>query len=140
MLRKIGFGLAMLLILSGLGGISLAGDEVTLQGQFVWNTTSGEEVTGDLKAIFTPTGEDAWDLAFHFEWEGEAKVYSGTVHGSLSEGALEGEVNDGGEGENRHTYRIRGSFKDGEFAGVHTILSNEDGPRDLGTLTLRPVD
>ena len=136
MKRSIGCGLATLLIAVGLG---LAGDEVTLQGQFVWNSIDGE-TTGDLKAVFTPTGKDEWNVAFHFDFQDQANVYKGTAQGSLSDGSLEGEVDDGDEGENKRTYRFRGTFANRAFAGTHARVSTEGEPRDLGTLTLRSAD
>ena len=36
-------------------------------------------------------------------------VYEGTAQGSLSDGSLEGEVDDGDEGESKRTYRFRGT-------------------------------
>ncbi len=136
MKRSTWCGLATLLIAAGRG---LAGDEVTLQGQFVWNASDGE-TKGDLKAVFTPTGKDEWNVAFHFDWEGRSHVYEGTAQGSLSEGSLEGEVDDGDDGEQKRTYRFRGTFENREFAGTHAKVSTEGEPRDLGTLTLRPAD
>ena len=136
MKRSIGCGLAALLIAASLG---LAGDDVTLHGQFVWNSSDGE-TKGDLKAVFTPAGKDEWNVAFHFDWEGRSHVYEGTAQGSLSEGSLAGEVDNGDDGEQKRTYRFRGTFENGEFAGIHAKVSTEGEWRDLGTLTLRPAD
>lgn len=66
--------------------------------------------------------------------------HEGTAQGSLSEGSLEGEVDDGDDGEQKRTYRFRGTFENGEFVGTHAKVSTEGEPRDLGTLTLRPAD
>ncbi len=90
--------------------------------------------------MFTPTGKDEWNVAFHFEWEGQPHVYEGTAQGSLSDDFLEGEVEDGDNDEDKRTYRFRGTFENGEFAGTHAKVSTEGESRDLGTLTLRPAD
>ena len=42
----------------------------------------------------------------------------------------------GDEGESKRSYRFRGTFENGEFAGTHAKGSTEGEPRDLGTLTL----
>ncbi len=55
----------------------------TLTGSFVWNN---ENRTGDMEAVFTPTADGKWNVAFHFMWEDKAQVFKGTAEGSLSEG------------------------------------------------------
>ncbi len=114
-------------VLTGLAG---AAEEKTLKGSFLW-TDSGK--AGDLEAIFTPTGEGTWDVAFHFKWSGEQHVYSGKAEGSLSAGALKGKVQN--EGKNR-TFTFAGSFNEGQFKGTHAEL-NGDKEHETGTLKLK---
>lgn len=77
-----------------------------------------------------PTGEEAWDVSFHFEFRGRAHVYTGTAEGSLSRGALKGEV----KNENRRrTFRFTGTTEGGTFRGTHSEI--EEG-RQYGTGTL----
>ena len=58
MKRSIGFGLVALVFVAG---VIMAGDEVTLEGEFLWNAGGGD-TRGDLRAVFSPTGENEWSL------------------------------------------------------------------------------
>ena len=108
--------------------------DVTLNGQFVWARDDGDR-TGDLKAVFTPTGENEWSVSFYFDWEDGPHVWSGTAKGSLTEGALKGEVNNDSE-ERPQTFRFSGSFTDGLFEGKHAGV-RDDKENELGSLTLK---
>ena len=46
----------------------------------------------ELSGVFTPAGKNEWNVAFHFVWEDEPHVYTGTAKGNLKSGDLEGEV------------------------------------------------
>jgi len=92
------------LVLTLFAGSAAAAGTATLNGSFVWNN---EDQTGDVEAIFTETGEGTWDVAFHFMWEGEPKVFAGTAQGSLSAGELRGEVLNQTK---EHTFTFTGSF------------------------------
>ncbi len=110
---------------------ALAGTEEsrTLTGEFVW-THRGNR--GDLEAVFTATGQETWDVSFHFTFRGTPHTYTGTAEGSLSEGALSGKVLN----ENKkRTFTFTGAFKNGEFRGTHAEI---EGQRVVatGTLTL----
>ena len=108
--------------------------EVTLEGSFVWARDDGDH-TGDLKAVFTPSGDDAWNVAFHFVWEDEPHIYAGTATGNLKSGSLEGEVENDSE-ERKTTFRFAGNFEDGVFKGTHGAL--KDGElNELGTMELK---
>jgi len=111
-----------------------ASETVTLEGSFYWNI-SEKGRRGDLIGVFTPTSQDSWDVAFHFEWEGEPRVWKGSAQGSLTEGSLKGEVQTD-DPEYQFTFRFSGDFKDGTFHGTHGQL--EEGElEDRGTLTLQ---
>ena len=103
---------------------------LTLNGEFAWDAYE----RGKLKAVFTPAGDERWDVAFHFHWSGQPRVFSGTAEGSLTEGKLEGEVRTENK---RRTWVFRGSFEDGRFRGSHAEVSSRGRERDTGSLTLK---
>ena len=101
----------------------------TLTGEFFW---SGGGASGDLEAVFTSTGEQAWNVSFHFQFRGRPHVYRGTAEGSLSQGELQGKVKNENKGR---TFLFSGTVKDGKFRGTH---AETEGGREqkTGTLTL----
>ena len=101
-----------------------------LTGEFKWNR---QDEPGALRAVFTPTGENTWDVSFHFEFRDEPHVYSGTAEGTLGEGSLKGNVMS--DGEKPSPFSFEGKFVDGKFEGTHASLREEE-PQDTGTLTL----
>ncbi len=120
-----------LLLLTAFGTLAGVGDKETLTGSYIWN--SGQP--SDLKAIFTATGENDWDVAFHFRFRGRAEVFSGTASGNLSDGNLKGQVkNKNGHGS--RTFTFSGKFENGTFRGKHAEIF---GKREssTGTLTLK---
>ena len=122
--------LTVILMLSGAS--ALAGETQVLTGSFVWNN---ENITGDLQAEFTQATEGTWTVAFHFEWEGKPRVFSGTAEGSLTDGLLRGEV----QTENKeNTFTFSGRFENGTFNGTHAAIGRDGKERDTGTLTLAP--
>jgi hypothetical protein len=122
--------LAALIVLAFCAGDSQAGESRRLKGGFAWNQ---RDKTGDLEAVFTPTGDKKWDVAFHFTFRDEKHVYSGTAEGGLAEGELKGTVLN--EQKSR-TFMFKGAFADGGFQGTHAeIEDGQDHP--TGTLTLR---
>ena len=111
-----------------------AGESQTLKGDFIWER-SDEQITGELKAIFEPTGDSAWNVSFHFTFEEKQHVYSGTAEGSLTDGALKGKVMS--DGEKPQPFEFEGTFAEGSFEGTHTgFRQGERNP--TGTLTLGP--
>lgn len=101
----------------------------TLTGTFHW--TGGED-KGDLEAVFTPTSEGKWDVAFHFEFDGRPHTYAGTAEGTLA-GDLKGRVRS--DAGNR-TFTFKGTFAGGVFRGTHAEIAG-GGQHPTGTLTLR---
>ncbi|MEM7583436.1 MAG: hypothetical protein AAF560_08660 [Acidobacteriota bacterium] len=120
--------LAVAVLLVSLGSPIQAGDETTMTGEYIWNR---QDVPTTIKAVFTPSGDARWDVSFYFKFREESHVYSGTAEGSLSEGALKGEVRN----ENKkRTFIFSGEFADGVFNGTHAEM--RDGKkRDTGTIT-----
>ena len=107
-------------------------DEVTLTGEFLWKHMNH---TGDLDAVFTKTGDDAWGVEFRFVWEGELHGFRGTAEGSLTDGELRGNVVT--ENPQRpQTFFFAGRFVRGRFTGTHTALQASGGTHPTGTLTL----
>jgi hypothetical protein len=111
---------------------SVAGDDVTMMGGYVWERDDGNH-EGDLKAILSPAGDGQWDIAFHFDWEDGPHVYKGTCSGSL-DGELSGDVTSDGDREMKFTFA--GSFADGTFSGTHNFVTKEGEEKKAGTLTL----
>jgi hypothetical protein len=100
----------------------------TLTGEYRWE----DRARGPLEAVFTATAEAHWNVAFHFTFQGQAHVYRGTATGSLTEGALEGQVWDESKSQ---AYIFRGKAQKGAFRGTHAEV--DDGKEhELGTLTL----
>ena len=114
-------------------GATFAADkDVTLTGKYVWERQDGG-VPGEIKAVFTPTGKHAWDVVFHFEWEGEMRAWAGHAKGSLKNGELEGEGVE--ERDRKRTFVFSGTVEDGVFTGTHGRM--RDGEMsNSGTLTL----
>ena len=126
-MRRMG---AVAVLLMSLGLVTGADEPRTLKGSFEW-TDAGR--TGDLSAVFTPTGEGKWNVAFHFEFRGKPHIYAGTAEGTLAGGDLKGRVlND----EKNRTFSFTGAFTDGEFRGTHAEVG-DDGEHATGTLTLK---
>ena len=116
--------------LAAVGLASGADSSRTLKGTYEW-TDGGNK--GALEAVFTPAGEGKWEVAFHFEFDGQPHVYAGTAEGSLSEGALKGAVK---TENNKRTFTFTGTFQGGTFTGTHAD-SSPDGEHPTGTLTLK---
>lgn len=130
MRREIGTFLALVALVFGASRIARAAQPRRLTGEFAWDT---RDKSGDLEAVFTPTGEHRWDVAFHFSFRNESHVYSGTAEGDLGQGQLKGTVYN--EPKSR-TFTFKGAFADGTFSGTHAEI--EDGAEHAtGTLTLR---
>ena len=126
---------ALLILLAlSLSGIAFSADAETLNGTFVWVRDDGDS-SGDLEATFTKTADGAYDVTFHFEWEGEPRTWKGTAKGNLEKGKLEGEVLTDSE-DNPSTFTFSGKFKKGAFQGTHGQLDREGKLRKTGTLTL----
>jgi hypothetical protein len=109
-----------------------AGDDVTLEGGFVWEREDGDH-EGDLKATLTPTGDGEWTVAFDFDWEDGPHTYTGTCSGSL-DGEFSGDIVSDGDGEMQ--FKFSGKFEDGKFSGTHNFVTKEGELKHAGTLTL----
>lgn len=101
----------------------------TLKGEYWW---SQRDSSGDLEAVFTPSGDGKWDVDFHFTFRGKDHTYSGTAEGRIGEGELSGEVKN--ESKER-TFVFSGTFDGGEFKGTHAEIRGE-GRTETGMLTL----
>lgn len=113
-----------------IGGDSQADESRTLTGEYVWTQ---RDASDPIEAIFTPTGEGLWSVAFHFKFRGEPHVYEGQAEGSLTEGELKGEVRN----ENKQrTFTFKGTFEDGIFNGTHRETTR-GRQRSTGTITLQ---
>ncbi len=129
-MKRVPFMLLVVLVLALFQSVNApAAEEHTLTGEFRWEEMGR---SGDLRTVFTPTGEGTWDVVFYFRFHGESHVYRGTAEGSLSRGALRGTVLDE---DRERTFTFEGAFKNGEFAGTHSEVFS-GGAEKTGTLTL----
>ena len=104
-------------------------DTKTLTGKYLW-TQTGE--AGDLEAVFTPAGENKWNVDFRFAHSGDDHVYSGSAEGNLKDGALSGRVtNEAGKRE--FTFEMK--FEEGRFTGTHAEVTGGN-EKKTGTLNL----
>ena len=111
------------------GAVEGGNSDRVLSGEYVSAFQSGRQ---PLKAVFTPTGVDKWDVVFHFKFHGRAHEFAGRAAGSLDEGPLSGTV----ENESRQrTFSFEGTIRDGEFRGTHAEIKRT-GERRTGSLTL----
>jgi hypothetical protein len=129
-MKRVPFMLLVVLILAAVQSVNApAAEERTLTGEYWWEETGR---SGDLRTVFTPTGEGSWDVVFYFKFRGESHVYRGTARGSLSNGALSGKVVNESK---RRTFTFEGTVKDGAFEGSHAEIFGS-GPSRTGTLNL----
>lgn len=107
-------------------------DATKMKGGFVWERRDGG-TSGDLEAVFTPTGEDSWDVTFYFDWEDEPREWSGTAKGSLNSGSLEGEAQE--DRDRKRTFKFMGQVDAGVFKGEHGAVRDGELSK-RGTLEL----
>lgn len=111
-------------------GVASASDlNRTLSGEYVSSFETGKQ---PLRAVFTPTGNDQWDVTFYFKFHGKKHEYEGTAEGSLDGGELRGTVMNE---HKRRTFTFQGRFRDGEFRGTHAEIKRT-GERRTGSLIL----
>ncbi|NRA37630.1 MAG: hypothetical protein HRU15_05780 [Planctomycetes bacterium] len=143
MIKFSAFFCAIALVIGGMSSATLESAEkksVHMEGTFVWKTRKKD--THDVKATLTETDEKGvYDVRFDFTWKNKGdQVYTGTAKGSVTEGVLAGEVNDGGEKRLR-TFTFTGESVDGVFTATHKETTTKPGkaskPRDTGTMTLK---
>ena len=115
---------------------SLADDEVTLSGSFVWERPD-KSTDGELEVVFTPAGKEQWIVVFNFDWEDEPRVFEGTAQGSLT-GDLSGNVASDDPGHPLK-FEFKGAFSDGTFTGTHGYFNREGELVDSGTLEFVPA-
>ena len=125
-------GGALAVVLLTLPGADARADDEgsqTMLGEYYW---TGGNTGGELKAVFTATGEDTWDVDFFFDFRSKPHVYSGTAEGSLTDGPLEGTV----KNENRRrTFVFGGKVVESRFTGEHAEITQDE--RRTGTLELQ---
>ena len=127
MKRILGLTAGSLFLLLALSPAAVA-EETVLVGEYHWNQGGA---SGDLKAVFESTGENTWDVSFHFDFRSKPHVYSGTATGSLTDGKLEGTVKNESK---RRTFTFEGTFEDGTFSGDHSEITRSEVR--TGTLSL----
>lgn len=130
---SIAFSVLALCVLFLVVPAAMAADTRTLEGEFIWERDD-KDIAGPLKAVFESTGEDMWNVSFHFTFEDKPHVYTGTAKGNLKDGELTGEVLS--DGEEQHPYAFSGTFaEDGSFSGTHDYIDGEEA-RETGKIAL----
>lgn len=124
--------IALFVCLAGLP--LLAGDPVTLNGQFVWKRSDADR-NGDLRAEFTEVKKGEYNVSFHFTWEEKPLTYTGVAKGSLKNGDLTGEVK---SDDKKHSYTFKGTVVEGKLTADHKYLREDGTVSDTGTLVLNP--
>ena len=100
----------------------------TMVGEYYW---TGGKTGGDIKAVFTPTGDGTWDVEFFFDFRKKPHVYAGTAEGSLTDGTLEGKV----KNENRRrTFIFGGTVVESKLSATHAEITADE--RQTGTLEM----
>ena len=134
-MRRIGhLMLCLAMCLTALGG-TIAGNTVMLEGGFIWHRPEGN-LDGKLKAVFTSTGANRWDVSFRFKWDDKPHVWTGTAEGDLKSGNLSGEVVS--DDDQKTEFQFDGTFDGGEYNGTHAQVRKNGGLRETGTLSLGP--
>lgn len=111
------------------GGASADAAEV-LKGEYLWTK---RDVSGPVEARFVAAGDGKWDVSFQFTFRDRQHTYTGTATGSLSDGALEGEVMNE---DKRRTFTFTGTSSAGTFEGTHAEI--RDGETiDTGSIKLK---
>ena len=131
MMRRLAKAVLLTILVSSMAYTATDGTR-TFSGHYRWD---GQDLSGNLEAVFTPTGEATWDVSFSFKFQGP-HTFSGTAEGSLKRGKLEGTVRN--ERETR-SYDFRGAVKKGKFRGVH-FESTGGARRKTGTLSMKAAD
>lgn len=107
-----------------------AAEPVVLEGSFNW-TKQGEK-THPLKATFTSTGKDKWDVVFSFKWKNKPQNWKGTAEGDLNGGALKGTAETNG---GKRTWEYSGKASDGVLKCNHTQLTRNGQENEVKTGT-----
>ena len=102
------------------------------EGQYKWVNMNNP---GPLRAEFTATGENRWNVDFYFRFEGRERMYSGTAEGSLSQGELKGKIrNENG----RRSFTFEADLDNGRLEGTHRETTRSRSRR-TGTLKLAEI-
>jgi hypothetical protein len=130
MLKKsLVLGLLALISLGTAAAWQLA--KVEMDGSYVWNVSPRDP--GNLRAEFTPNGDNQWNVSFYFRFNGQNHVYTGTASGNLENGPLTGEV---ANESKRRNWTFEGNCSNGKFTGTHTEIYRDGGTKRTGTLEL----
>ena len=115
-----------------LASTAFAAEPRTFTGSYIAGDSEYPD-QGNLRAVFTPTDEGAWDVVFDFDFQGEDYTFTGICEGSLDAGLLFGTVQNA---SGRRTFVFRGDFTDGVFRGTHAEMEY-GGETPTGTMMLQ---
>ena len=117
-----------------LSSTTLSADTRTFTGSYIAGDSEYPD-RGNLRAVFSPTGEGVWDVVFDFDFQGEDYTFTGIAEGSLDAGLRFGTV----QNESGHrTFVFRGEFTDGVFHGTHAEMEH-GGETPTGTMLLQEI-
>ena len=132
-MRCLAISLIVLTAALSASGVPAEENARTFKGHYRW---AAIDEAGDVEAVFLPTGEETWEVSFHFEFRGSPHTYIGTAEGSVTDGKLTGEVFN--ERETRK-FGFRGMVKEGKFRGTHFETTGGSRLR-TGTLSMNAID
>ena len=85
-----------------------------------------------MTAEFTTTGDDKWDIQFHFRFAGNNATWEGQAEGDLSDG---GSIS-GTSGYGSRRWVFSATIEDGVMRGKHTEIIG-DKKEDTGTFEIK---
>ena len=136
-MNKVAFALTGSLICGALvGGSGWAEDKaaanaVTMSGTFVWNGKKGKK--HELKAVFTPAGQNKWTVAFTAKWGKGYPKYTGTAEGDLRNGKVTGEAQNA---KKKRKWTFTGAGKDGTLTCSHAEIKGKN-QKQSGSFTIK---
>lgn len=102
---------------------------VTLSGWFTWGKRPQKH---DLRGVFTKTGSNRYDVAWHFRWGNKPQLYRGTMAGDFRRGRVQGQAGSGGR-----TWTFEGTARNGTLSCKH--YETTGGKRNFsGEFLIRP--
>ena len=115
----------------GLPAAPPAAPELVLHGTFTWANERGQ--SHELEAKLTPTGTNAWQVVWNFNWKQHPLTFTGTVQGDLRHGPVTG-TGDMADGKRRFTFE--GTAQDGAIKFEHYEVTKHKSRTGTGELRL----
>ncbi len=110
-----------------------AAEAVTYGGTFNWNREKGK--THPLKGVFTPVGENKWNVIWSFKWKKKPVTYKGVVEGNLVNGNITGKSS---TKDGKRNWTFTGTAKDGVMTCNHKELKGRK-ETPTGTIIIKKL-